>query len=338
MVYYSFIVIPILILMLAYITGIFSQECNKYTCGSFTESKMCAKATPVLTQSKNLSYFNVSVLNCGQGYACPLTTTSLPYEGTSSIYCKNSTVYPLVDGEKCWSNSDCGSNKCIDNKCIGKPLDSMCNKSNECAKSFFCDTKKNLCAPQKNINESCSLEDECDNIGGCLNGKCTKYWSLPSNTNISSLELAEWYCNSGYSYKGQCMTPINMDSLPLSCNSTCKYKFSENNIEIESSELCTCGYNSEGKKYCQHGSNSTLFLKYKEMTFNLLDNNCHVSKKFTCTDRLNYIDTVVWKNFYLAWKGKLQLTDECLTTFFSSSSYIYNNLFVYMLLIMIYII
>jgi hypothetical protein len=338
MVFSSYIIITTLILTLVYITKINTQDCPKYTCSSFTESKMCARATPVLTQSNNLSYFNVSVLNCGQGYTCPLSLTTLPYNTTSSIYCVASIAYPLVDGEKCSNNSDCGSNRCDNKICIGKPLNAACNSTVECATSFFCDTKRNLCAPQKNMTESCSFEDECSNEGGCLNGKCTKYWSLPSYSNISSPALAEWYCQSGFSYKGYCMTPINIDSLPFACDSLCKYQFDEDNSYVDIPELCTCGYNSLGNKYCQHGSNSTLFLKYKEMSLNLLDNNCHVSKKFSCTDKLNYMDTVVWKNFYLAWKGKLQLTDSCLTTFFSSSGYIYNNLFVYMLLLMFYFI
>jgi hypothetical protein len=182
----------------------------------------------------------------------------------------------------------------------------------------------------------CSIDEECVNWGGCYNSTCLEYWTLPEGRFIPSPALAELYCESGYFLNGKCAHIIIQEPMPYSCNIThnCKYKIRENNQLVEIPELCTCGYNTDGNSFCHQGSDSNIFYKYKELSKSNLDQGCHVLKKFTCANQINFMDIINRQNYYNAWKGLYQLTDGCLVSFYSNSIYMSFSLFS---LLMIYL-
>jgi hypothetical protein len=335
------------IILLSFIINIInsqstSTKCPRYTCNDQTESPTtCAKITPVLINSIVDSY-DISVNICSNSQTCNYSSTNWSSSTSVTIPCtdKISTLTnSLVDRETCTANSDCASNDCFSSKCRGKAVNTACSSTTECARTLYCDSNSKLCLAQKNLTSSCTLDDECVNQGGCFNGKCTKYWSLENGVNVTSLAFGEYYCSSGFAYNGKCVSLTSKDSNPYECTTTntCNYLVGETNLNLQLDSLCKCGFNPDGKKYCQHDSNSVTFKKYVEVSQTVLDQPCHVSKKFSCTNEINTVDVILRKNYYNAWKGNYQLSEACLISFFSDGGFIKFNfitsLFYFMMII-----
>jgi hypothetical protein len=257
-----------------------------------------------------------------ESLSCDLSSVS---EG--EYFCKSTSKKPLVDWENCETNTQCASGVCGNGTffqtCIGKAFNTTCESTIECESELYCDLSQKKCQYQKSESSTCKLDEECENLSGCLNGICTRYWSLPGLTSIGNSQLAEIYCESGFQYNGQCMSPVNLDDLPYNCEKSCKYNLLENNQNITLNEMCSCGYNSDGLKFCQHGVQSIVFQKYVELSKTILKKGCHVSKKFDCESEIDEADVLQRRNYYLAWKGKFQLTNECIILFFANAKYLH---------------
>jgi hypothetical protein len=297
-------------------------NCPKYKCNDLLSDDSCSVVNPVLN-GVNFDYYNIEVKFCGGSKYCSIPDmTTWSKTDKSTFKCAEKYYYPLVDHEKCESNSNCGSGLCRDGRCLGKDFNSTCSASNECVVGAYCDGYMKKCLPQKTENQTCNSSEECVNMAGCYNKTCTRYWSLNEGTTILSNASPELYCSTGFAYEGKCAFLIIRETLPYQCNDTCRYLIRYNNKEIEMPSLCTCGYNTDGIKYCQLGSDSVVFRKYIELFKTNLEQPCHVSKKGYCSNEINYMDLINRQNYYNAWKGKYQLTDSCLSNFYSHANYL----------------
>lgn len=329
--------ILVVVVMSSILSVCLSLNCPKYTCESFTDGKTCSRVTPVNTNGV-LDRYDISVELCGGTKFCNTPAFGSWSNTTQSTYsCAEKNYLPLVDREKCSSNSDCASNQCLSGRCTGLPLNAPCSTSSQCQVSLMCDSNLKQCLPQKEVNSICAYDEECVNRAGCYQGKCVEYWNLTDGTNITDSATAEWYCEGGFSYDGKCASFYNLDSLPYTCTDTCNYQIAENNQRIQAPQFCSCGYNSDGLKYCQLGSNSTVWMKYKELSRNVLKQTCQVTKKFTCSNEINYMDIINRQNYYNAFKGKYQLGDQCLISYFSSSNLINYSTYMAYVFALIYL-
>merc|ERR1712032_1155417 len=68
-------------------------------------------------------------------------------------------------------------------------------------------------------------------------------------------------------------------------NQRCAYNLNDLNIYNETIyEDCTCGYNSNQQGYCKMApsANPDHWTEYRDVSRNLLDNNCHTMNRFDC--------------------------------------------------------
>ena len=170
----------------------------------------------------------------------------------------------LIAGDACESNDQCLSNKCENKKCSSAPTGGNCTSHYECEKGNFCDTD-GTCKAQLSSGGDCKNKDEfsCPNDEGCLDGKCTKYYSLTKGTKSDKAE----FCQSSFIYTTTNGTSVCAEKI---LNSTeCKNDTHTCDYEIDTAEetkskialACVCKLIDSDKKYCPVGTNDE---HYKE--------------------------------------------------------------------------
>jgi hypothetical protein len=317
-----------------------ANVCDKHFCSTDSITQGCMKTIPSLVVSD--LQFNVTVNLCGDNSYCQSPSRSQWSTTQTQTYsCATTAKVPLVDGEVCTTGTDCVSGVCdgkIRKACKGLDLSASCTNTNQCVAKSYCDPNTKTCQTLKPVGSKCNSDEECVNLAGCLNNMCVLYYSLPPKTPIDAT-LGELYCNTSYVYKGVCTTLRNVYPNPYECNSTqtCRYQIMENNDIVDIPELCVCGYNSLGKSYCQHGADSVTYQMYVEARKRALKRDCHVSKKDSCNNEVGVLEIINQKNLYMSWKGYYQLSDTCLSDFYSSENYfkVYNVLLLIFIIILI---
>jgi len=298
------------------------ELCPTHKCvNSDMGTDICGKVERV-TVGENTQN-RVSVKYCSNDAYCAVVFDEFGNTDTQDYKCTKYYEGLLVDGEPCKEDAECASKICKDEACVGFKVNEACNETPECTSGSYCDSDTNKCSLQKQAGQSCSESEECVNICGCYKNKCTKFWSLPPGTPIDDDDnkLSELYCSTSFSYNGVCTSiKINQPS-PFSCDKedTCKYINLETNQVIEVPELCRCGINPDGKKYCQHGSDSLTYKRYLDSRIELYNRGCHVSKNDMCQNLVEKIEIVNSWNLELSWRGRFQLTDDCLIEIYSFS-------------------
>ncbi len=107
---------------------------------------------------------------------------------------------------------------------------------------------------------------------------------------------------------------------PFECTDSCRYTNRANNQILNIPNFCSFGYYPQVKKYCQHGSESLTYRRYREAKTKMLDQSCHISKKFNCNNKISNIDYINILNLHNSWKGKYQESDICQIEFYSAAS------------------
>lgn len=149
--------------------------------------------------------------------------------------CDSDGICPFKrEGENCYSHIDCG---------VGN----------------YCHSDDKVCIKLEIKETFCNSDFMCKNNHGCYQGKCTDYYSLPLGTNMNDTvsEFKEKLCITDSIKNGKCYgkyyaSDMNPDSNGMvecgfNSDSECKYIDSEN---YYFTEKCNCGYNKEGKGYC----------------------------------------------------------------------------------------
>ena len=244
----------------------------------------------------------IQINSCPINHYCPLKSINQTINlkvnssmNTSSLFCKAfpMNVYSgndnglLVDYDYCDINSDCASGNCTNNVCYGRLVNSYCTNNYQCNAESYCDNRLLLCLPRKTANESCKTDGECKNEYGCLNGKCTEYFSLHEGTDLSSkYSYNSVFCASNYAVDNICRDLINTKTYPYFCNvsSGCSYYISNNvNKTVNFLSACNCDLSGNGNAYCQHDTNSSEFIDYISNLKKILKYKCHFFNKGTCS-------------------------------------------------------
>ena len=65
------------------------------------------------------------------------------------------------------------TNKCVNKKCVGLEKDKRCKTTDACLAGYYCDSKTNRCAKQKEEYDTCTSSFECKNNLLCYKGICS---------------------------------------------------------------------------------------------------------------------------------------------------------------------
>lgn len=240
-------------LVLSGINALKSKECSNVTCsGKIPSNNICLDA-----EEDN----QISLYSCPKGYKCnfeQLKSTGA-FSSWSSEYCteveEESQCSAIEEksrttGEVCCKDSDCASEKCVDERCSGLLEGEECRNDEVCQPNHYCKDEK--CTPAIELGQPCSRSNQCKLGSGCHKGTCTKYLSLPEGSSSSSAR----FCLTGITYNSTCDSiKVKEEDLtleyPYECHigNYCRYYVRSNEYVFTSSD-CMCDGLRSDKGYC----------------------------------------------------------------------------------------
>ena len=260
-----------------------SNNCQKIQCYSQLAQDTCIKVES-----------GVSLMNpCPDSKIC-----NTPIEDpVIDSYCKEKEPFPFkkkLPSLPCKEQEECFSLNCHNDVCQGKSDGSECSSPFECNYGRTC--RRNLneaistskCLEPVKEGEKCELDTDCVLECGCLNGICTKYFSLDNNEKTNGLDYGSDFnfCKSGYVNEvGVCMNiSLANDITECSDSSPCEYEYNDKDGEKKSIFIhsnCLCGYNPFGKQYCLLGSGNYNYTRYlnKLKNYHFNNENCHLGER-----------------------------------------------------------
>ena len=185
-------------LLILQVQSLDSESCKEIACDS-TISPYCIKTSSTL----------IKVSSCKSSQTCPLESSDLSDSGSyvdricepsdsESFSCyQNFGTGKSPTGWKCCEDSNCLSNNCTEEVCIGKTYNEKCDKSGECSVGLYCD---DFCIDSKLDGKICDQDEECAVGSGCNSGFCTKLFSL----DIGESAENEKFCLSFFVYENVC--------------------------------------------------------------------------------------------------------------------------------------
>ena len=262
----------IFIIIITLISNSVNQQCQKVKCDEIIEENVC------ILPKNDTSIFQL----CPKEKICQIISE----EPIDKTYCENiKLIQKKYPGLQCNNNTECFSNKCINNICEGIKEGNKCNLTSDCEYGNVCrkennDSNYKICTNPIKENDKenkCYDDSECDLDYGCLNNKCIKYFSLNEGESIGiSLSPELSLCQSGFSDENGVCKTLTLQNELEECNDICEYIDTNGNI-IKKKDNCLCGYNELGKKYCLLGSGNSNYTKYINLLkkYRLNNKNCH---------------------------------------------------------------
>jgi hypothetical protein len=257
----------IAILLITFITSD-DPECRTYKCGNL-EDGVCGfkQGTEFTLQKCKGESF------CNKGSEVDNKLSCFPKQAEKS--------YP---GGSCEKAEDCIFQDCLGDKCVGREIDEECGHHGECVIGDVCRKKsaedeKQFCLKPLKEGENCIEDEECEYTCGCHEGKCTKYFTVEDDKKVTDKRL----CKSGLAVDDICKSLTNVNPVDQPCNidSECKY-INSNKTEVDPiPNSCQCGFNKDGKKYCQLGSEHQYYKDWISSTQKLLEDTslCHTTER-----------------------------------------------------------
>lgn len=242
-----------------------TPSCMKYECDNTLLSKKCMR--PANTTNTDLKTCT------GRNY-CNFDPTLRDGNCQAINYLSKQFI-----GGPCNTKDDClNASDCTDNKCTSTSTD--CTKDTDCSIGQFCGLKNanKVCSSQMNVGESCTRNEECVNTAGCQSSsnKCVQYFSLEDGADAKNSERS--LCKSGFVLNDKCSSASLVTKGV--CTSECSYQF--NGTVTNSTDLCVCGKNFNGDRYCTFGANSTEHVNSMNMIMEFFNNThpCHTTERF----------------------------------------------------------
>lgn len=270
------------LIIFSLIFSVFAAKCPVYRCPSspFIDNQ-CASYTKVEDQVIR------EVQKCQEGYTCP-------YQNTNKISLCIKKAYEAVEGEKCKTNKECGSQICDNDVCTGKKKGELCDYHPACGTGFSCINK--VCDIKRKEGERCGVDEHCENHLGCtFFGYCKPYFSM----EIGETAYNPLLCKSfNINQEGVCIeSELKEEQLECRDNQEfCKYTTWDDVNKIDLQERCECSRAPGNKRYCQLPSKHELSYELIEIIKGILqrNKNKHVMKRFHPTyeeqKRINFIN------------------------------------------------
>lgn len=328
------------------LVGVVLAQCPSYSCGiknSFPENQ-CVIA--------NLAANSLLINPCRGVLECNTT------DAISDFYCVmptpvNVTASSLYPGESCSSSAECINNFVCNSTCIGYGLNHDCFDSDECNPGLRCDPDSAVCAPTLSIGQNgCYNDFDCMNGAGCnkpadaSTGTCVGYYSLNNGISVSNCNddtmssnlCASGSCNvtSELGTEGVCVPGFVS---PFTEAKSCNYDTDcqgQNSQGLTVNGTCSCGYNVNGKSYCDLYTGDANYKKYihylvKYFSSPLVNSVCNVNARFNdnCMERAMSLDTYYFlKQYEYSSQNfpEIQANDACVrATYLQAYWDLYNN-------------
>jgi hypothetical protein len=257
---------------------VIAEKCDYFTCQSLSEN--------VCWTDKDKVKSGIQLNPCPKGYHCPINNA----DSVKTCMKDEVIVAKLYPGSKCTVNEDCFSNVCDPalKKCVGSKTGEVCKDHDDCSIGEACYDKegKNVCQVLKADNADCKSSFECPRTHGCLNSKCTPYFSSDASTAV--VEENEFphisFCKSGKSVEGVCRN-LELQTKTCTDSNTCEYKI-EDGTTIKIDINCACGFNKDAEKYCKQGTTNQVYIDFVDRTKNFLSlQDCHTLER---NEQCNY--------------------------------------------------
>lgn len=311
-------------------------KCYSYKCKTIKLDDTCAYFD---TES---SQFYVQ--ECDDDQVC--VAGSSPTENFTCSDIEKPTTPTLYAGEECDSDSDCYSNDCSKDVCVGLAEDSKCTKDEECSYGLYCDIlDTKTCVVLLPVDTSCLRDAQCAYGSFCYKapgdqaGTCKKYLSLDSGTQVDFCgnDYVSFKCKTGYcvteydealnynSYTCSEVYSLTENTKTCSKDLDCISKNADNSKTIYSE--CVCGYAKGGKGYCMLKPGNDAYAKYIEYYTKWLKSgkeskcNTTVRQSLGCIeahwDKENYYNLVYYKYKTEKWY-MIQDVDSCVKNIFGT--------------------
>lgn len=254
------LLVVVAISCLSYIMTNESYKCNVFRCSQFELPKnQCIYSHPFSTNNTiDYNIYDIS-LKCPEGTGCPLEYNS------NNVTCVSQK--PLeqlkVDKEPCKNNTDCSSNVCNNNVCVGLAPLAVCIAHSQCTTGYYCGklTPNSLvqnCIPQLKGGDQCESDFDCPNSHGCLltNRTCVEFFTLPVGAQVSS--GGSVFCQTMKSYEGHCVstklqqTTDECSSVNGTLQSVCNYTMTGYANQTTYESECQCSKAYSNKKFCEY--------------------------------------------------------------------------------------
>ena len=267
-----------IILLFSIVSLSLSQQeiCRQPQCVSYLQNDTC-----ISPLSEVITYMQP----CPDGKICNTLSELLDEE--AKCIPKTEISYKKYPGMECNTDDDCFTNGCQDNKCKATAENEVCTSVEQCDYGFTCRSVEGqkICTKPLEEGEACSEDTDCKLTLGCLNNKCTPYFSVEDGQTVSKSSFTPMFsfCKSGYSNeKGECQSLVQ-DTRYTECNdgNACKYHQKDDETPIYLYNKCQCGYSQMGKKFCSLGSgeyNYTRYINYLKNYYST-SNNCHLAER-----------------------------------------------------------
>ena len=267
----------IILLFSIFSLSLSQQEiCRQPQCVSYLQNDTC-----ISPLSEVITYMQP----CPDGKICNTLSELLDEE--AKCIPKTEISYKKYPGMECNTDDDCFTNGCQDNKCKATAENEVCTSVEQCDYGFTCRSVEGqkICTKPLEEGEACSEDTDCKLTLGCLNNKCTPYFSVEDGQTVSKSSFTPMFsfCKSGYSNeKGECQSLVQ-DTRYTECDdgNACKYHQKDDETPIYLYNKCQCGYSQMGKKFCSLGSgeyNYTRYINYLKNYYST-SNNCHLAER-----------------------------------------------------------
>lgn len=208
-----------------------------------------------------------------------------------TIQCSPIPITKRYPGIACNIATDCISNICEHGLCVGIDINQPCDHVSDCAFGLTCRdyAGTNICLQPLHVGHDCQYDTDCDITCGCLNSKCTAYYSLYDKHTVNAYDdftihdNGNRFCQSYHVHNGKCETLRNYyydygtyaaDTADVPCHYINRYS------EIYTLNNRQCGLN--GKAYCPIGNGEEEYEDYITLAKVTMYNNtrCHIAERF----------------------------------------------------------
>jgi hypothetical protein len=317
--------------------------CPKVTCGKLDGGK-CADFSINTDSSKKFTGQTCS----DKAQSCDgLSSTIFTQQTNTTLTCKTPAVTPTENrfpGEKCDTNNGCifGSKKC-NNTCDGAAANTTCAAHTDCNLGLFCNTTDAApkCVKQLGNGAACKFDEACPNGQGCLNEKCTDYYSLALGSDVSKAAASVFsptrFCISNNVMNGKCyharnnynnMTANKDGLVKCSLGQSCNYTDSE---KTPYTEDCQCSYDKDGQSFCRKNYNEDNNWKKiaSAQRSQVAQTTCHTSHRFACFDTPKDFKTSMYDASLVTDRAaQLFYAEDCIKKLFAAGEYIKFSFFV----------
>jgi hypothetical protein len=254
------------------------HTCPKYTCEKGTDTS-CALLKAGIEKDGFNKISLTNICKAGEEHCdVPFPAwKTLPDVTADTTYTCKANTKPTVDvkrfpGEACEKAEDCikteeGTGTCTDKKCTGLGEGKTCASTAGCLVGFYCDAESHKCAAQKAKDGKCKESSECINELLCSAGACSiAPFSLESGKDLDNDDpiFNQYKCKFNYIHKNKCATLTQEAEgdkdgfMECQYGDVCKYKVDKDDV----TGACDCGYNADGKGYCERGHNKSKLFYY----------------------------------------------------------------------------